>query len=221
MKTKDLIKQLQEADPSGEIECCVNNADIHFVNTEPAYYDGCLQVLKRDIDNKYYNIIGAKYVSKGEKVVIRPLSISDAIWEQEDLPIEFEGLSPRKEAEYKERLNKKRLETVEINNDIERECFVKYLIKRFVNESGDFEEAEIEKFAIEFYNKNLDYKDAMPEDITKMKKKQIIGGAGEFSGEEIEVGLSWHERRCKQWDRINFCRLQGSSARQLHLGRQW
>jgi hypothetical protein len=201
MKTKELIRQLRKADPSGEIECCVNNADIHFVNTEPAYYDGCLQVLKRDVNNKYYNIIGAKYTSKGEKVVIRPLSISDAVWEQEDFPVEFEGLSPEKEAGYKERLNKRKLETIEINNDIERECFVKYLKKRFVNESGDFEKDEIKKLAIEFYNKNLDYKDIMPEDIAKMKMKQKIGGTGEFSGEEIEVGLSWNERRCKQWDR--------------------
>ena len=31
MKIKDLIAALQEADPSGEIECCVGNVDIWYV----------------------------------------------------------------------------------------------------------------------------------------------------------------------------------------------
>jgi len=31
MKVKELIRRLQEADPSGEIEACVDNIDIHFV----------------------------------------------------------------------------------------------------------------------------------------------------------------------------------------------
>lgn len=44
MKTKELIKKLMEADPSGEIECCINNLDIHFVRLDPASYVGALQV---------------------------------------------------------------------------------------------------------------------------------------------------------------------------------
>ncbi len=48
MKTKELIRQLQREDPSGELECCVDNSDIFFVEHLPAYYDGCLEVLVRD-----------------------------------------------------------------------------------------------------------------------------------------------------------------------------
>jgi hypothetical protein len=76
MKTKELIRLLQEQDPSGELECCVYNVDIHCVECLPAFYDGSLQVLKRDHSkNPYYNVIGAAYVDQGHKIVIKPLSI--------------------------------------------------------------------------------------------------------------------------------------------------
>ena len=52
MKVKDLIKQLQELDPTGEIEVCVGNSDIIDISLFPAYYDGYLQVLKKDLSKK-------------------------------------------------------------------------------------------------------------------------------------------------------------------------
>lgn len=52
MKTKDLIKLLMEEDPTGEIECCIDNQDIEEISWESAYYDGCLQIVKRD-ENEY------------------------------------------------------------------------------------------------------------------------------------------------------------------------
>lgn len=79
MKTKKLIELLQQEDPSGEIEVCVGNVDIFFVERLPAYYDGSLQVLERDESLNGYNIIGGKYVRSGHKVVINTLSITDAI----------------------------------------------------------------------------------------------------------------------------------------------
>lgn len=91
MKTKDLIRRLQEADPSGEIECCVGNVDILFVSHEPAYYDGRMQVLIRDEKCKYYNVIGAKYVENGYKIQIHAHSIEDALCDHPELPVEFEG----------------------------------------------------------------------------------------------------------------------------------
>ena len=192
MKTKELIRQLQEADPSGELECCVQNADIHFVHIEPAYYDGCLQVLIRDESNPYYNIIGAKYVSKGDKIVIHPLSISDAIFENEHLPVDFSELSESRQAWYKERAEKKRKETRDINNDIERDYFAEYMVKRLVNFSEELEKTEVEEAAKEFYNANMGYEDKMPDDILHSKVKGKDG---------LEWHLSWHERRLKQWDR--------------------
>lgn len=77
MKTKELIRLLQEEDPSGEVECCIGNEDIHYVSTMPAYWDGRLQILTRD---KFYNITGGKVTSRGNKIKIHPLSIEDAIY---------------------------------------------------------------------------------------------------------------------------------------------
>lgn len=93
MKTKELIRQLQKADPSGEIDCCIGNSDIHFVSVNPAHYDGCKQVLIRDEKNPFYNIIGAKVVSDGEKVVLHALSIKSVLWDDPDSPIEYDECS--------------------------------------------------------------------------------------------------------------------------------
>lgn len=35
MKTAELVRQLREADPSGELECVVGSHNIHFVTTMP------------------------------------------------------------------------------------------------------------------------------------------------------------------------------------------
>jgi hypothetical protein len=89
LKVKELIRQLQEADPTGELEACVGNIDVHFVCRDPAYYDGPLQVLKRDPDRKgVYDICAAEFRRDGHKVQIHTLSIKDAIWEDPDLPVE-------------------------------------------------------------------------------------------------------------------------------------
>lgn len=97
MKTKKLIALLQEEDPSGELDVCVGNVDIHFVERLPAYYDGSLQVLERDEDCKYYNITGGRYVRAGEKVNIHTLSITDAIsnaaGREKPFPVDYSELS--------------------------------------------------------------------------------------------------------------------------------
>jgi len=90
MKTKKLIELLKEADPSGNLPVCVDNVDIFTVYQEASYWDGCLQQLKRDWKKKYYNVVGAKYTSKGQKVTIRTLSIEDALYANPDLPIKVE-----------------------------------------------------------------------------------------------------------------------------------
>lgn len=192
MKTKDLIAELQKADPSGENECCIGNADIHCVYAEPAYWDGCLQVLLRDKSNPYYNIIGAKYVGTGTKVVISPLSISDAIFEDENLPVTYEGISDFKIKSYEEKIQKARKETNEINNSCEKGFFVKYIVKKYSNLVS---ENELTRIAEKYYEDNLDYQDGMPKDILTLKRKEKINDV------EYEVIPSWLERREMQWDR--------------------
>lgn len=90
MKTKELIRQLQEADPTGEIECCVGNADIHFVQRLPAYYDGTLEVLVRDPEKRpFCDIVSGKRVSTGQKVNIHFMPIADAISEWPDFQVDY------------------------------------------------------------------------------------------------------------------------------------
>lgn len=120
MKTKELIRQLQAADPTGEEEVSVGNVDIHFVDREPAYYDGCLQVLVRDENNKFYNITGAKLVSRGSKVVIHTLSITDALWDNAELPIDYSGLTDAQALRYKESHDKTRQEVRDCEREIEQ-----------------------------------------------------------------------------------------------------
>lgn len=80
MKTRDLIAALNEHDPSGEVECCVGNAAIYYIENMPAWYDGKLQLLIQDHSkDPYYNVIGAKRTSQGRKIVLYTYSIEDYI----------------------------------------------------------------------------------------------------------------------------------------------
>jgi hypothetical protein len=76
MKTAELIKRLQDIDPSGEEQCCIQNGDIWFIEKTEAYYDGRLQVFEFDSARRP---ISAKRESSGSKIVLHPIHISDAI----------------------------------------------------------------------------------------------------------------------------------------------
>lgn len=90
MKTSQLILALQEADPTGELDVVVGNKPIYFVSNEPAYWDGPLQKLIQDNTHKYYNVVGARLTRKGFKVQIKTFSITEALWDNPDLPIHYE-----------------------------------------------------------------------------------------------------------------------------------
>lgn len=89
MKTAELIRRLQEADPTGELPVCVGNVDVYFVQTLPAYYDGQLQQLVHDEGKRpYYSVVGAKITRRGTKVDIVTHSIRDALLDHPDMPVE-------------------------------------------------------------------------------------------------------------------------------------
>ena len=90
MKSKELIRLLQELDPTGELEVSVGKTDIFYIIKNASFWDGTLQVLQREESKKpYYNVIGARYKSTGQHLSIVPLSISEAIWENPDLPVDY------------------------------------------------------------------------------------------------------------------------------------
>ena len=95
MKTKDLIEQLQAEDPSGEMEVCVDNVDIHFITTETSYWDGPSQILIRDSKlSPFYNIVGGTMNFEGSKIQIHTLTIKDAYIEAmlDGLPFELRNV---------------------------------------------------------------------------------------------------------------------------------
>ena len=97
MKTKDLIKALSDADPSGELECCVGNVDVYHVRKLPAYYDGAFEVLvhNESVRGKQWSVIGGKIVRSGYKVQIECISLDDAMFDMRgNFPIEIVGEDP-------------------------------------------------------------------------------------------------------------------------------
>lgn len=130
MKTKELIRQLQKADPTGELETCVLNEDIHFVDTLPALYDGKLQVLTRDDSKNCYNIIGGKYVVKGHKVVIFPISITDALWNDPDMPVDYSELNSDSVSRYMQSDDLTRQSSRNVDLKISMESFYRWVEKK-------------------------------------------------------------------------------------------
>jgi hypothetical protein len=127
MKTKKLIELLQKEDPTGEEEVCIDNADILCLESKPAYWDGCLSVLKRNWDSEYYNVIGAKYVSTGGKINIRSMSVEDAIENNADLPVEYDSDYTKKH--FEDFVARCRDEIREISKEIANSSFVEVLKK--------------------------------------------------------------------------------------------
>lgn len=90
MKTKELIRRLQEEDPTGEEEVILSDgSDIFTLESIPGYWDGCYTTLIRDPSKlPYYDIIGAKYRSDGDKIRIRGMNWEDVLWDHPEYPVE-------------------------------------------------------------------------------------------------------------------------------------
>lgn len=172
MKTKDLIAQLQENDPTGEVECVVGGIDIHFVERMPGFYDGCYQVLIKDKPNQYPT--GVKIMRSGEKVMIHTLSASDLIFDAEDVEVIIDPqMGEFHTIRYQNLVAKWRQEAIDINNDVERSHFVRWA------KGHGFEES----VSAAFWSANYTYRTPLPEDLKPMQ------------------GKSWNECREIQWDR--------------------
>lgn len=188
MKTKELIRLLQEADPSGELECCVENIDILGVYPELAYWDGAFQVLVRDNSKKpYYDVVGAKYIAEGTKITISPHSIDDAIFDHRNLPVEYIGMSTDQQKRYEKSVQEKRDQAFNIKNEVSRDSFKQYVQNKF----PELSQEAVEKSAFEYYNKHMSFEDEMPDDIKKMFTMK----------DGMKICPSWNERRSLQWDR--------------------
>ena len=72
MKTKELIKMLQEEDPDGESHIRINGDPIIFVDKKPGYWDGPYSYLETE-NNKHVWVQS----TKGSKVDINTLDLFD------------------------------------------------------------------------------------------------------------------------------------------------
>lgn len=189
MKTKDLIEALQEADPTGEEEVSVGNADIFYVAPDPAYWDGCQEVLLRDPSKRNYNVVGAKYRCNGTKIVIHTLSVEGAIENNPHMQVDFselEGNYPSGYQRYTELVEEWRKSTIEIRMSVEREHFCQWVHRQLGLKSYS---DEIDKKAKEFFAAHLSWEDPMPKHLNEYKED---GKGGKYLP-------SWNDRREMQW----------------------
>ena len=166
MKSKELIQLLQEEDPTGEVEVCVNNVDIYFLTTELAGWDGCLQVLTRDHSkDPFYNITGARYVRSGSKIVLHPMSVRDVLWNSPDAVIDYSELSPVSRGRYEECDNKTRQASRDCEKRCEMDMFYQWVQSTAaeIHPGGDFKDGELREESDRFYEANLSPNDPLKE----------------------------------------------------------
>lgn len=131
MKTRELIKQLQELDPTGECEVFGGDGDIYFLEKLPWYYDGRPGILIRDETRKpYYDVIGMRQITEkdGDKIYIHCLGIDDVFGENDKDDLVCEG-----DEYFKERARKARQEYIEMITEMIKGDFFKFFRGKFPN----------------------------------------------------------------------------------------
>ena len=110
----------------------MGNRDIFSLHTEPSYWDGRAQLLIRDYSkDPYYNVVGAKYTSRGSKVVITAMGVTDAILNNPDLPVDYSEVGNEDTAKrYRETDDKTREEIRNIELKVEMEAFHNWVKKK-------------------------------------------------------------------------------------------
>lgn len=179
MKTSELIRRLQKEDPSGEAHVVVGNVDIFCIEMLPAYYDGAAQELIRDpAKSPYYNISGGKYKRSGEKLQIHTMSISDALFDNANLPIDYSELSPDRQVTVKQAHDQLRKFVGDINNKLEYDTFKEWVKDKASKLMEDLE--DLDGISWQFFENNMSSDTPIPKDISEG---------------------SYNSRRKEQWNR--------------------
>jgi len=203
MKGKELIRLLQEIDPTGEIEVSVGNIDIWDVHQEPAYWDGKLQLLTHDESKKpYFDITGGKYVVSGSKIVITPMSITEVLWGDPEAVIDYSELEKNTglgSAEYRKHDDATRQASRDVTMRVEVDAFTRWVAKQCQRLRPGCADTTYEKdlaySSDAFFKKNLS-----PDDPLKELPKQMRTFKEKDGDREYEVWPSINERRESGWD---------------------
>lgn len=156
MKTKELIRQLQKADPSGEEECVVGGTDISDVSPMVGYYDGPYEHLVLDEEGQ---VVGAELRRDGIKVVISTYSIEDLVFSRPRIPVKCECYDVERNAAFLGRVEEWRQQSHDISNQVEREHFVKFMAEKGVGPTN----------SETFFRYNMSHEDPMPKDILDLR----------------------------------------------------
>lgn len=96
MKTKDLIKMLQEEDPAGEGYVRVSGGAIVWAESKEGYWDGKYQYYDKETRTLHIS-------SEGYKIDIITYDVNDIIWEEEGI---MENIKPRLHPHFENFLHK-------------------------------------------------------------------------------------------------------------------
>ncbi|HMC00795.1 MAG TPA: hypothetical protein VKN14_07155 [Flavobacteriaceae bacterium] len=120
MKTKELIEQLQKADPSGDCEVVADGTPIYFVAKLPAYYDGPLAILIHDekLKDKCYSITGYKLTCTGEKIRLHLTDLESVIFEDSEATVDLSELPESQKNRWEKLIQDLRKESRKIDEEI-------------------------------------------------------------------------------------------------------
>lgn len=92
MTSLELVMRILAADPSmaREISVGPEGADVWYVDVVPAYHDGALRSVLRDPSGA---VVGGAVKTTGDKLVIKTLTLEDALSERPDLPVSVDSRS--------------------------------------------------------------------------------------------------------------------------------
>lgn len=111
MKTRELIAALQEADPSGDLDCVVRNEAIEGVHDPHAAYDGPYERIRFGEDGQ---AVGADYVREGRKVALLLCSIDTLLLDDPEAPVGFVGFTPEQQERQQRKLDDLREQNREV-----------------------------------------------------------------------------------------------------------
>jgi hypothetical protein len=138
--------------------------------------------LQRDENCKYYNITGAKYRRSGTKIVIHPLSITDAICNDTKLKVDYSELPDHRLDVAVEAHNKLRVWYENMENEHEEAYFVQWAKEQALKLTEDIE--DVEHLAISFFREQgMSHDDLLPK-----------GG--------VPLGKSYVDTRKSQWSEL-------------------
>lgn len=116
MKTRELIKTLQEMDPSGDMDVVIDHRDIYTVIEEPAYYDGPTHLLQR---NEAGEVIGYKIHNRGSIIDLSSMDLETLLLDFPDFPIDLSELDGKDKLEWSCKIREMIDQSIRINAEID------------------------------------------------------------------------------------------------------